>query len=251
MKLLTVSMIIGAAGLVAAEVPAPSFVKSHMGIALGGAPPVADTGVIPTFHRIGLAGANAATPANPHPHMVQPGPVVHSAKFRQHGGCRGSLRAKAAAFTNWVRIKFGIDKSGVAHLETSVIRVKTGKGPMPGPGPNAPTVKIIGWQNYREGSFPARINRALTSLGPWEGRAVAFVLGCGIGVLLRMIFVLAILSVRAIRSRREAQTDYYHAGHAYERLEEDGAEIEHAHLIFVAPPEYADEKPAVIPNSST
>jgi len=49
------------------------------------------------------------------------------------------------------------------------------------------------------GPFLHRAHRALMSLGPWEGRIVAFVLGCGIGVLVRMIFVLTVLFVRALR----------------------------------------------------
>jgi len=50
-----------------------------------------------------------------------------------------------------------------------------------------------------EGPFLHRAHRALMSLGPWEGRIVAFVLGCGIGVLVRMFFVLTVLFVRALR----------------------------------------------------
>jgi len=47
--------------------------------------------------------------------------------------------------------------------------------------------------------FIQRANRALMALGPWEGRIVAFVLGCGVGVLVRMFFVLTLLLVRALR----------------------------------------------------
>jgi len=49
------------------------------------------------------------------------------------------------------------------------------------------------------GPFLYRAHRALMALGPWEGRIVAFVLGCGVGVLVRMFFVLMLLFVRAIR----------------------------------------------------
>lgn len=52
---------------------------------------------------------------------------------------------------------------------------------------------------HRCGTFLKRMHRALTSLGPWEGRAVSFVLGCGIGVLLRMFWVLGVVSYRIIR----------------------------------------------------
>ncbi|KAH9969324.1 hypothetical protein BGW80DRAFT_1335597 [Lactifluus volemus] len=47
--------------------------------------------------------------------------------------------------------------------------------------------------------FLQRVHHALMSLGPWEGRIVAFVLGCGIGVLLRMSWVLTVLVMRAFR----------------------------------------------------
>lgn len=40
------------------------------------------------------------------------------------------------------------------------------------------------------------------NLGRWEGRAVAFVIGCGIGVLLRMIWVLALVTFRTVRGPR-------------------------------------------------
>ncbi|KAG9035249.1 hypothetical protein FRB95_011692 [Tulasnella sp. JGI-2019a] len=47
--------------------------------------------------------------------------------------------------------------------------------------------------------FVHRLQRAMSNLGPWEGRAVAFVLGCGIGVLLRMFFVFTVLLFRSRR----------------------------------------------------
>jgi len=53
-----------------------------------------------------------------------------------------------------------------------------------------------------------RLHVALTALGPWEGRAVAFVFGCGIGVLLRMFWVLAIVSYRMIRGPKEDENKY-------------------------------------------
>jgi len=56
--------------------------------------------------------------------------------------------------------------------------------------------------------FLRRIHVALTALSPWEGRAVAFVLGCGIGVLLRMFWVLAVISYRAIKGNSEEEHEY-------------------------------------------
>ncbi|THH28776.1 hypothetical protein EUX98_g5416 [Antrodiella citrinella] len=60
---------------------------------------------------------------------------------------------------------------------------------------------------HHQGSFLRRINRALMSLGTWEGRVVAFVLGCGIGVLIRMVWVLTVVVVRAFRGSKEEEYD--------------------------------------------
>ncbi|KAH6906488.1 hypothetical protein BKA70DRAFT_1372465 [Coprinopsis sp. MPI-PUGE-AT-0042] len=59
------------------------------------------------------------------------------------------------------------------------------------------------FHHYQGQNFFARIQNAIMSLGPWEGRAVAFVLGCGIGVLLRMFFVLSIVLYRSLRGSDE------------------------------------------------
>ncbi|KAG7439458.1 uncharacterized protein BT62DRAFT_938952 [Guyanagaster necrorhizus] len=84
-------------------------------------------------------------------------------------------------------------------------------------------------------SFTSRLHYALMMLGPWEGRAVAFVLGCGIGVLLRMIWVLTLVSYRAFRGERET--------HEYSHLPHGNAEE-----IVVAPPTYiyVDEKTPIV-----
>ncbi|KAJ7121975.1 hypothetical protein C8R43DRAFT_1032722 [Mycena crocata] len=76
-------------------------------------------------------------------------------------------------------------------------------------------------------SFLMRVHFALMSLGPWEGRAVAFVLGCGIGVLLRMLWVMAVISYRMIKGPRSAEEE-----HEYTVVDLDAEEI------FVAPPHY-------------
>lgn len=108
--------------------------------------------------------------------------------------------------------------------------------------------------------FLRRIHKALTALGPWEGRAVSFVLGkssriyhhlsgwagqsmemseyfvtgCGLGVLLRMFWVLSVLAYRTIRGEREESQV-----REYVVLDQD------VETIFVAPPQYSDEKQAV------
>jgi hypothetical protein len=56
--------------------------------------------------------------------------------------------------------------------------------------------------------FVKRLEQALLALGPWEGRAVAFVLGCGLGVLLRMLWVLTVITYRSIKGERDDEPEY-------------------------------------------
>jgi len=82
-------------------------------------------------------------------------------------------------------------------------------------------------------SFMKRVHLALMTLGPWEGRAVAFVLGCGLGVLLRMLWVLTVVSYRTMRGTDEVQEISYIPVVNQQDAEE----------IYVAPPVYiVDEK---------
>jgi len=85
-------------------------------------------------------------------------------------------------------------------------------------------------KKHHKGSFSRRIHKAIMALGPWEGRTVAFVLGCGIGVLLRMFWVLTVLAYRTVRGEREEET----IDREYIMYEPE--------TVFVAPPEYTDEK---------
>ncbi|RDB16834.1 hypothetical protein Hypma_002353 [Hypsizygus marmoreus] len=86
--------------------------------------------------------------------------------------------------------------------------------------------------------FLKRIHFALMALGPWEGRAVAFVLGCGIGVLLRMFWVLAVISYRLIKGTKEDDSNKYTEIMIVEEYDEPEE-------VFAAPPyTFADEKQA-------
>ena len=86
---------------------------------------------------------------------------------------------------------------------------------------------------HHRGSFIARLHFSLMNLGLWEGRAVAFVLGCGIGVLLRMFWVLAIIAYRVVKRRSSDEDDEYTHIVMFEEVEEAPA----------APPSYpVDEK---------
>ncbi|KAG1806065.1 uncharacterized protein BJ212DRAFT_1389254 [Suillus subaureus] len=86
-------------------------------------------------------------------------------------------------------------------------------------------------KHKKAGSFLMRVHRAIMALGLWEGRAVAFVLGCGIGVLLRMFWVMSVLVYRTVRGERPEEVS-----HGYIMFEHD------AENNFVPPPEYTDEK---------
>jgi len=68
-----------------------------------------------------------------------------------------------------------------------------------------------GHHRLRHPGFGHRLVRALTELGKWEGRGVAFVIGCGLGVLLRMIWILLVLVTRYFRPIREDQARFEHA----------------------------------------
>jgi len=79
-------------------------------------------------------------------------------------------------------------------------------------------------------SFAHRLQFALHTLGPWEGRIVAFVLGCGIGALMRLVWVMGILAMRSFRRSEEHEI-------IYDIVEEE---------YLLPPPVYADE--AVYPD---
>ncbi|KAF8530387.1 hypothetical protein BU17DRAFT_11671, partial [Hysterangium stoloniferum] len=76
-------------------------------------------------------------------------------------------------------------------------------------------------------AFVQRLTHALMMLGPWEGRIVSFVLGCGIGVLLRIVWVLAVLAVRSVRGKKQAD----------EFLADEVIFEEQEHLL---PPQYTE-----------
>ena len=89
------------------------------------------------------------------------------------------------------------------------------------------------YHKMHDTSFAQRVMDALLSLGRWEGRAVAFVLGCGLGVLIRMIWVLFVVAFRAVKAPCSSSAPH-----------DEGYEAVYAEELFVAPPEYTyqDEK---------
>jgi len=67
-------------------------------------------------------------------------------------------------------------------------------------------------QHSKAPSYPEdflyRLQNSLMNLGVWEAAAVSFVLGCGIGVLLRMIYVFTVLVVRSFKGRSSDEVQY-------------------------------------------
>jgi hypothetical protein len=58
-------------------------------------------------------------------------------------------------------------------------------GPQAGPHPDVAVVQNMHKGGHSRGPFLHRVHRALISLGPWEGRIVAFILGAFFFVALR------------------------------------------------------------------
>jgi len=184
----------------------------------------------------------AAIDAPPRPWGVIPPPSAN----RQT--CRARLREKAIAISNAFRQALGlapiqVEGPGTVHIlpfignpngPTFIKGEEGGKNGAGGmnPSPHHHRFKCHGAIK----GFMIRLQRSLNALGPWEGKVVAFVLGCGIGVLLRMVWVLSVISYRAIRGSREqenTETEY--------SLVLDQSDMEPAEVIFVAPPTYAEK----------
>jgi hypothetical protein len=68
---------------------------------------------------------------------------------------------------------------------------------------------------------------AFMALKWWEGGAIAFVFGCGIGVLLRLVWVMAVVSYR-VGFRGESVNDIYEVEHDSEET-----------ASLMAPPQYS------------
>lgn len=194
--------------------------------------------------------ANVATiPGPPRPwEVIPPAPASRQT-------CRTRLRQKAIAISNAFRQALGLapiqvdpttvgkgGEHGEYHILPFIgtpngptfIKVEEGKNDGGGmkPGPHRHRFRCHGAIK----GFLIRLQRSLNALGPWEGKVVAFVLGCGIGVLLRMVWVLSVISYRAIKGNREpenTETEY--------SLVLDQSDMEPAEVIFVAPPSYAEK----------
>jgi len=161
-------------------------------------------------------------------------------RLNSRPGCANKFRNKAVALSNKFRITFGlppIDPSAgfvhprpdhhhhhhlphVEHVTVSLTNGEQSSNPQPAPhhghhghhgfmhhghGFHHHTHPRQGWHHS---SFLNRLTFALMALGKWEGRAVAFVLGCGLGVLLRMVWVFSVLLIRAGRRSEPEESEY-------------------------------------------
>jgi hypothetical protein len=165
---------------------------------------------------------------NPHAATVVPpaGPGG-----RTHRPCR--MRLKAIKISNAFRKVLGLplihtdvakpntptsDGDGMYHIlpfvgtPPTVVKVDSSNpvSILPHPHPHHHHHHHDGGFRHRmaKSPFMERLHVALTALGPWEGRAVAFVLGCGIGVLLRMLWVLSVVMYRTLKGTKEDENKY-------------------------------------------
>ncbi|PVG02340.1 hypothetical protein CPB86DRAFT_780290 [Serendipita vermifera] len=164
-----------------------------------------------------------------------------------------SFRAKWDRFHDWVRDVFGLtaierplcgfqailDNSSNPRVTAPAVVVEPAhpvKSPAYQPalfgGP--PPTRVRGamgthgrWQQFdggcsqrrRPASFTRRLQRAIYSLSPWEGRALAFVVGCGFGVLIRMVYVFIVIGFRWWQNRASDDDDDELKEEANEELE--------------------------------
>ncbi|KAL0957058.1 hypothetical protein HGRIS_003156 [Hohenbuehelia grisea] len=233
MKFATLQCLVFGAGLVAATPLRVIMLSSHSEVTTG--------------LRFGMPVAHI----NPHvAQIVDPmnkitttpseaGPQMHK------GAMRRPCHSKAIGLSNTFRKILGLplieDNPSGSNVHGGMVRILPFVGT-----PNVmvntnteistpPVIRPLHFLKQKNASFMRRLHFALMALGPWEGRAVAFVLGCGIGVLLRMIWVLVVISYRSVRGETEDPTEYQHVVYEY---------VDDAEEIFVAPPSYvlADEK---------
>jgi len=85
-------------------------------------------------------------------------------------------------------------------------------------------------------TFLRRLRRSIAALSPWESRALSFVLGCGIGALLRMFFVFIVLIFRSVRCSREPAI----------QLDDSTASDVPRPVAIGSPPAYSDLKTDIL-----
>jgi len=167
--------------------------------------------------RVGHAAANAGPPVGPN---TKPTKMHHLCKNMQKavqdtaGRLLAIIGISGPSLSSTTPVPEGFSRVQITHhklipvpvIDPSFV-IKAGDS-QAGPHPGVPVMHHIHHKEGQpQGPFLHRVHRALSSLGPWEGRIVAFVLGCGIGVLLRMFWVLAVLLVRGVRNNSEREEE--------------------------------------------
>jgi hypothetical protein len=239
----------------------PYFIAAAGLVQVGGSPirivasippntPVSDVDITADVFRLGRPavpdvdlGTIMMSVPRPLEPMVGAGIVGSAGSPRRHR-C-GKLREKALAISNSFRKALGmtlIEVDEVKFVRISSVhhpgkpQVHHHHGHHRHHHHHHPPGAIFRAHHHRRMDHPfvRRLHFALSSLGPWEGRAVAFVIGCGIGVLLRMLWVLAVISYRFVRGNNSSEGEYQHI--LFEQYD--------AEDLVVPPPAfvYVDEK---------
>ncbi|KAL5507445.1 hypothetical protein ACEPAH_6901 [Sanghuangporus vaninii] len=175
----------------------------------------------PVAHmRWGLAAAGApASVTQPWSKTIEDN---DSKPVRKHG-CGGGMRMKAIMFSNWIREKVGLEPIAppphhlhfphgrpLPHRPEDAKVVLTSSS-LHHPGENGtvdghPHFRHSDYNHrHRPSTFIGRLQRALMTLGPWEGRIAAFIFGCGIGSFLMMFYVLCVVGYRSFVARRNKE----------------------------------------------
>ncbi|KAH7107961.1 hypothetical protein BKA62DRAFT_680538 [Auriculariales sp. MPI-PUGE-AT-0066] len=149
--------------------------------------------------------------------------VQHGAAAAAKKPCHG---IKSVELSNWLRKMVGMP--AIVHVE--VIELKAYNARPAVIVAQAPKHVPTRAKDWHKRPFTDRLTHALMSLGRWEGRFVAFVLGCGIGVLLRLVWVMTVLMIRSFRNRR------------CEEEEEHEIVLTEEEQYLLPAPEYTNEK---------
>jgi len=135
----------------------------------------------------------------------------------------------------------GSDEDNNFHILPFMPGPVQGEGfpPSRSEGPNPPEFRghrMWIHRHHRPHSFTGRLHKAFLTLSPWEGRALSFVIGCGIGVLLRMLYVFSVLAYRCFLVQPRLRLE--------DRQEEELAPAADATvqpLVHAPPPEYNEK----------
>lgn len=142
------------------------------------------------FIRWGMAAADVK-PMVPVTFEQRPGIHHKQAEINRHGGrlnmhrCSGGFRRKMFRLTNWLRKTVGLPPIEHPHRGPHGHHGPHRGHHAPPPHhlhmevPSGDVFHAIAGPHHRvqHSTFGGRLQRALLSLGPWEGRFVAFVLG--------------------------------------------------------------------------